>query len=106
HSMRLVLVVEKEKTDIAKLAAAAANAMSKGSSEFVLPDGAFFASGQPGRLAVLFSGQGSQYVGMNRDLSCQFPEALETLAAADAAFEGGARLSDLVYPAPAFGEDA
>ncbi|MDD5658290.1 MAG: acyltransferase domain-containing protein, partial [Elusimicrobia bacterium] len=64
------------------------------------PDGIFFGAGKPGELAVLFPGQGSQYLGMGRDLACQFPEAFNVLAAADRAFGGG--LGDLIHPRPAF----
>ncbi|MBI5597820.1 MAG: SDR family NAD(P)-dependent oxidoreductase [Elusimicrobia bacterium] len=67
----------------------------------VKPDAAFVGTGAPeGGLAFLFPGQGSQYVGMGRDLACQFPEMLDALAAADAAL--GERLSDRLYPQPAF----
>jgi polyketide-type polyunsaturated fatty acid synthase PfaA len=62
-------------------------------------DGIFYGEGKPGKLAVLFPGQGSQYVGMSRDLVCAFPEAFDALAEADAAFDDG-RLSDLIFPQP------
>jgi len=76
-----------------------------------LPNGTAFGSGPArGQLAVLFPGQGSQYPGMLRDLACQFPELLDTLAEADAAFareQPGTtqRLSDFIYPHPAFSDD-
>ncbi|MFC1798402.1 beta-ketoacyl synthase N-terminal-like domain-containing protein, partial [Thermodesulfobacteriota bacterium] len=52
----------------------------------------------PGKIAFVFPGQGSQYVGMGRDLSCIFPEALDMLEYANHAFRGPDRLMDLVYP--------
>ena len=61
-----------------------------------------------GKLGVLFPGQGAQYVGMLRDLACQFPEMLEVLESADAEFgvnESDERLSDLIYAHPAFDKD-
>ncbi len=62
-------------------------------------DGIYYGEGKPGKLAVLFPGQGSQYVGMSRDLVCAFPEAFDALAEADAAYDDG-RLSDVVFPRP------
>jgi len=76
-----------------------------------LPNGTAFGSGPArGQLAVLFPGQGSQYPGMFRDLACQFPELLDTLAEADAAFAVeqpavAQRLSDVIYPHPAFNDE-
>jgi acyl transferase domain-containing protein len=81
------------------------------------PEGAWCGAGdRAGKLAVLFPGQGSQSVGMLRELACAFPEMLDALAAVDAAFEevhrGGAhdglggRLSDHIYPFPAFDKAA
>ncbi|TBR17120.1 acyltransferase domain-containing protein, partial [bacterium] len=68
-------------------------------------DATFVASGAPqGKLAMLFPGQGSQYVGMGRDLACQFPEMLDAVAEANAAL--GERLSDAVYPQPVFNQPA
>src|SRR5207248_2202769 len=69
------------------------------------PDGTYFGSGVVGKLAAIFPGQGSQYVGMLRDLACQFPEMLETLEEGNKSFgevQHGQRLSDRIYPVPAF----
>ena len=64
-------------------------------------DGIFYGTGKPGKLGVLFPGQGAQYVGMSRDLVCAFPEAFNALSEADAAFEGG-KISSLMFPQPAW----
>ncbi|MCX5793877.1 MAG: beta-ketoacyl synthase N-terminal-like domain-containing protein, partial [Elusimicrobia bacterium] len=94
---RLCLILQPD-TDLRKLLAGARESLDAAKP---MPDGAFFGTGKPGKLAMLFPGQGSQYVGMGRDLVCQFPKAFATLAAADEAAEGG-RLSDIIYPRPGF----
>ncbi len=101
---RLVLVIEKDKSDIPSLISKALAGLkaSNARPSWTLPEGIFYGSGTPGSLAVLFPGQGSQYVGMGRDLACQFPQALDCLELADRAFPGETRLSDLIYPHPAF----
>ena len=86
-------------------------------TSWIAPVGIAFGSGKSkGKLAALFPGQGSQYVGMLRDLACQFPDMLDALAQADGIFAGaratteGARtgapkLSDFIYPHPAFSDE-
>jgi [acyl-carrier-protein] S-malonyltransferase len=48
--------------------------------------------------ALIFSGQGSQYVGMMRDLSEQFPQAAQMLAEADSIM--GVSLSSICFDGP------
>lgn len=72
------------------------------------PEGVYLPEGaEPGgRLAVLFPGQGAQYVGMLRELALNFPVIAETLAEADSMLSGrfrerfgkGARLSRFIFP--------
>jgi len=100
---RLVVVAEKS-ADFAALIVKAVSLLSSnsGKSSWSSPEGIYFGSGKPGKLGVLFPGQGAQYVGMGRDLFCSFPEAFETLANADASFGGERRLSDFIFPRPAW----
>ncbi len=57
------------------------------------------------KTAILFPGQGSQYVGMLRDLSCTFPSLLDSLQKGNDVFHKLYPLeclSDYIYPIPAF----
>jgi acyl transferase domain-containing protein len=104
---RLLLVVERGHTDPAALATRAASLLDAHTeSTWSTPDGVYYGRGaEAGDLALLFPGQGSQYVGMLRDLACQFPVLRSSLELANAANPDG-RLGDLVYPHPAFDDDA
>jgi len=107
HAERLLLVVEKGHTDSSALAARVAGLLgAHKETTWSTPDGVYYGRGaSSGDLAFLFPGQGSQYVGMLRDLACQFPVMRESLELADAG-NSEDRLSDLVYPHPAFDHDA
>jgi acyl transferase domain-containing protein/NAD(P)-dependent dehydrogenase (short-subunit alcohol dehydrogenase family) len=114
HAYRLLLPVVKG-IALAPLRDAAIAMLEKHpeKASWVLPNGIAFGSGERrGKLGMLFPGQGSQYVGMLRDLSCQFPAMIESLAAADECFASERaeseplRLSDFIYPHPAFEEGA
>ncbi|WP_129125509.1 type I polyketide synthase [Geomonas oryzae] len=103
---RLALVVERDRTNLFSLVKNARAMLAKNDkSAWQTPDGAYFACGSiPGKLGVLFPGQGSQYNGMLNDLACAFPQVLDAVVAADQGFlsDNGSRLSDLIYPPSAY----
>ncbi len=60
-----------------------------------------------GRVACLFAGQGSQYIGMSGDLALHFDWAHDIWAHVNRLTEGrGDTLTDLVFPPPAFGSES
>ena len=101
---RLAFVLERDKQDAEKIINSALSTLDskKADKAWTTPDGVFFSSGAPEKLAVLFPGQGAQYPGMQRDLACRFPAALDVLSAADKEFGGGKPLSDFIYPRAVF----
>jgi acyl transferase domain-containing protein/acyl carrier protein len=103
---RLAFAAHRSRTDLPKLvASAAAKLRAEPGAAWHLPEGVHFGRGAaPGAVAVLFPGQGSQQVGMLRDLACLFPEVLAALAEANEAVPpaDGVRLSDRIYPPTRF----
>jgi acyl transferase domain-containing protein/NAD(P)-dependent dehydrogenase (short-subunit alcohol dehydrogenase family) len=111
---RLLIVVTSQ-SDRASLKDAALQMLEKhpGKTSWTAPAGIAFGSGKvQGKIGALFPGQGSQYVGMLRDLACQFPGMLKALADADSVFAsdpamaGARRLSESIYPHPVFSDEA
>ncbi|RKZ66115.1 MAG: beta-ketoacyl synthase, partial [Gammaproteobacteria bacterium] len=114
---RLTLVIEKDKTDLPTLIHNAVKMLSENDDKdfWQLPIGISYATGDHNsksnmnKTGLLFPGQGTQYVGMLRDLACQFPQFNTILSAANTAkgeTRHGARLSDSIYPVPVFSDEA
>ncbi len=114
HRCRLTIVIERDKKPVDALIAIAQQKLGLAADEdsWSTPDGVSFGRGHaPGKLAFLFPGQGSQYVGMLRDLVCRWPQMQQTLVEANTSFARNRsanderRLSDFIYPTPTFGDE-
>ncbi|WP_203707313.1 type I polyketide synthase, partial [Asanoa iriomotensis] len=95
---RLAVAVTDEGDLRDKLDRASATIARQPDAPFSLPGGVFYesASADPGRIAFVFPGQGSQYVGMGGDLAMAFPAAARV-------WDLGPH--DVVFPPPAFTDD-
>ena len=85
--------------------------LQKGAASWEHPKGIYFrASGVAAntKVAALFSGQGSQYVGMGKEITNAFPPMLNAFTQIDAAFEkeGKERLTKSIFPIPVFNKVA
>jgi acyl transferase domain-containing protein/NADP-dependent 3-hydroxy acid dehydrogenase YdfG len=105
HLNRLVITIDRKKANLAGLLARAKSSLAGNPADSgSTPDGIFWGSGAPlGKLALLFPGQGSQYVGMLADLKSSFPSMDDAIAAADGVFQSfkhNCSLSNLLF-APA-----
>jgi len=113
HRYRLTMIVERGKKEPTQLIASALAMLDKSPDldTWTTPDGIYFSRGNtPGKLAMIFPGQGSQYVGMMRDLSCRWPQLQTSLIEANAMFArhrpaGDNRLSDFIYPQSVFRDE-
>jgi acyl transferase domain-containing protein len=114
---RLTFVIEKDKTDFQTLIQNAIKMLSENNDQdfWQLPIGVSYATGDhdsksnKNKTGLLFPGQGTQYVGMLRDLACQFPQFNTILSVANTVkgeTKHGLRLSDAIYPVPVFSDEA
>jgi acyl transferase domain-containing protein/NAD(P)-dependent dehydrogenase (short-subunit alcohol dehydrogenase family) len=101
HRCRLLVVVDDPAAVPGELDRALQAVGSRSHQGFFkLPHLFFGGPAQPEKLAFLFPGQGSQYAGMGRDLTCLFPAAMAALETANRRFEGDRLLSDCIHPRP------
>jgi acyl transferase domain-containing protein len=80
-------------------------------SEWEHPKGIYFREtgiNLKGKVVALFSGQGSQYLNMGRELAMNFPEVQQTYSAMDRLCldRGETPISEVTFPAPVFTEAA
>ncbi|MBW2180755.1 MAG: acyltransferase domain-containing protein, partial [Deltaproteobacteria bacterium] len=69
---------------------------------WTLPNAFYGGPEEQGEIAFIFPGQGSQYVNMGKDIVCTFPEALNSISLMDEKFTSAQRLTDIIYPNPAY----
>ena len=82
-----------------------------GNEEWSVPTGIYFRKSAltvEGKVVALFSGQGSQYVNMGRELACNFPSVMQAAQDMDSEFTnaGLGQLTPTTYPIPVFSDDA
>ncbi|MEJ2165282.1 MAG: beta-ketoacyl synthase N-terminal-like domain-containing protein, partial [Desulfobacterales bacterium] len=99
HAHRLLMVYENT-TDKLDLVERTLNALDPGTNCSALELKNIYIGGpqNPGKLAFVFPGQGSQYLAMGRDIVCMFPRSMSILEKANKRFSGSSCLNDLIFP--------
>ncbi|GAA0819575.1 hypothetical protein GCM10009111_23790 [Colwellia asteriadis] len=103
----------KNATEALAMISAALTQLDKqaGIEQWSLPHGIYYrksAITANDKVVALFSGQGSQYVNMGRELACNFPSVMQAASDMDNEFTAAqlSQLSPVTYPIPAFTNDA
>lgn len=104
--LRLAVVAQSEEDLVHKLGQAA-GMLDDGTAAFSLPGGVYCgAAASAGPLALLFPGQGSQYIEMGADLAMSFDGALQVWdRTAELELAAGTPLHQVVFPRPVFSEE-
>ncbi len=104
RSYRLAVVAETAGDLAGKLRQATTFVRRDPQGAFSAPGGVHYASGPAaaGKTAFLFSGQGSQYIGMGADVTMHLPQAQAVWDRAAALPIGDRPLHQVVFPVPVF----
>lgn len=102
---RLAVVAQSEEDLAAKLVQAADRISTRPTEAFSMPTGVHFGVGSAGDVAFLFPGQGSQYVGMGKDVAMALDDAMAVWDRAADVPMGDMPLQDVVFPKPVFSDE-
>ncbi|MEU5692911.1 SDR family NAD(P)-dependent oxidoreductase [Actinosynnema sp. NPDC020468] len=107
HARLAIVATSDEELAVLRADAARRLTAKPDLAEFELPGGAYYrrSAASTGRVAALFAGQGSQYVGMGAGAALALPPVREAFDAASLRSDPADPLGRVVFPPPAFGAD-